>query len=261
MTRRAGVIAASLGGVAVFLAALLLSREVTPDATPSVSAVSPSALSPSATPTRTSSPSPSRSVTPSPSPTSSAPGLLRIPRDAEGNARVLVTGDSLAAGFFASTEAQGFSPLVTGALGRVTPTTVSRAHQTLSTVAGVTEVPPDLDLAVIELGTNDVGIPTPLADFEAQYGDLLARIRASSPDAALVCLGTWTHDGAAYDEVIARSCAANAGRYVSLAGLFAVAELHGPAGRDTFVGTGDEFHPNDAGHRAIADAVLAVLAR
>ncbi|WP_307387579.1 SGNH/GDSL hydrolase family protein [Microbacterium testaceum] len=174
---------------------------------------------------------------------------------------MLVTGDSLAAGFFASTEAQGFSSLVTGALGRVTPTTVSRAHQTLSTVAGVTEVPPDLDLAVIELGTNDVGIPTPLADFEAQYGDLLGRIRTSSPDAALVCLGTWTHDGAAYDEVIARSCAANAGRYVSLAGLFAVAELHGPAGRDTFVGTGDEFHPNDAGHRAIADAVLAVLAR
>lgn len=259
MTRRAWTIAASLVGVAAVVAAsLVLSHGATPDAMPSASATAPSA-----TPTRTSSPRPSPSMTPTPSPTpsTSTSGLLRIPRDAKGNARVLVTGDSLAAGFFASTEAQGFSSLVTGALGRVTPTTVSRAHQTLSTVAGVTEVPPDLDLAVIELGTNDVGIPTPLADFEAQYGDLLGRIRTSSPDAALVCLGTWTADGAAYDETIARVCAANAGRYVSLAGLFALPELHGPGGRDTFAGPGDDFHPNDAGHRAIADAVLAVLAR
>ncbi|MDF2920531.1 SGNH/GDSL hydrolase family protein [Microbacterium sp. NPDC086615] len=259
MTRRAWTIAASLVGVAaVVAAALVLSQGATPDAMPSASATSPSV-----TPTRTSSPRPSPSVTPtsSPTPSTSTSGLLRIPRDAKGNARVLVTGDSLAAAFFASTEAQGFSSLVTGALGRVTPTTVSRAHQTLSTVAGVTEVPPDLDLAVIELGTNDVGIPTPLADFEAQYGDLLGRIRTSSPDAALVCLGTWTADGAAYDETIARVCAANAGRYVSLAGLFALPELHGPDGRDTFAGPGDDFHPNDAGHRAIADAVLGVLAR
>ncbi|WP_242864553.1 SGNH/GDSL hydrolase family protein [Microbacterium testaceum] len=174
---------------------------------------------------------------------------------------MLITGDSLAAGFFASTAAQGFSALVTGALGPVTPTTVSRAHETLSTVAGVTEVPADLDLAVIELGTNDVGIPTPLADFEAQYADLVGRIRTSSPDAAVVCAGTWTVDGAAYDEIIAGVCTANAGRYVSLADLFATPEFHGPAGRDTFVGVGDDFHPNDAGHRAIADAVLAVLAR
>ncbi|MDF2047259.1 SGNH/GDSL hydrolase family protein [Microbacterium sp. Kw_RZR3] len=259
MTRRAWTIAASLGGgAAVVAAALVLSQGATPDAMPSASATSPSV-----TPTRTSSPRPSPSVTPtsSPTPSTSTSGLLRIPRDAKGNARLLITGDSLAAGFFASTEAQGFSSLVTGALGRVTPTTVSRAHQTLSTVAGVTEVPPDLDLAVIELGTNDVGIPTPLADFEAQYGDLLGRIRTSSPDAALVCLGTWTADGAAYDETIARVCAANAGRYVSLAGLFALPELHGPDGRDTFAGPGDDFHPNDAGHRAIADAVLGVLAR
>lgn len=173
---------------------------------------------------------------------------------------MLITGDSLAAGFFASTDAQGFSALVTGALGRVTPTTVSRAHETLSTVSGVTDVPADLGLAVIELGTNDVGIPTPLADFEAQYAELVGRIRTSSPEAAIVCAGTWTADGADYDGIIAGVCTANAGRYVSLADLFATPDFHGPSGRDTFAGPGDDFHPNDAGHRAIADAVLAVLA-
>ena len=260
MRRRVGIVAASLVAVvAVVVAAVILTRGGT-DAAPSAAATSMS-------PTRTATATPTRSPTPSPSPTATAtptpttPGLLRIPRDTAGNARVLITGDSLAAGFFASTEAQGFSSLVAGALGRVTPTTVSRAHETLSTVAGVTEVPADLDLAVVELGTNDVGIPTPLPDFEAQYAELIGRIRTSSPDAAIVCAGTWTADGAAYDEVIAGVCTANAGRYVSLAGLFATPDLRGPAGRDTFVGAGDDFHPNDAGHRAIADAVLAVLAR
>ncbi|MDF2666737.1 MAG: lysophospholipase [Microbacterium sp.] len=257
MKRRVGIIAASLLGVAaIIVAALLLTRGGT-DATPAASAPSTSQV-PTATPTRT--PTASPSPTPTPTPTPTTPGLLRIPRDAAGNARVLLTGDSLAAGFFASTEAQGFSSLVIGAVGRVTPTTVSRAHETLSTVAGVTEVPADLDLAVIELGTNDVGIPTPLADFEAQYADLVGRIRTTSPDAAIVCVGTWTVDGAAYDQIIAGICTANAGRYVSLADLFATPEFHGPDGRDTFAGPGDDFHPNDAGHRAIADAVLAVLA-
>lgn len=257
MKRRVGIIAASVVGVAiVVVAALLLTRGGT-DATPTASATSTSPER-TATPTRTPSPSPARTAPPTPTPTT--PGLLRIPRDAAGDARVLITGDSLAAGFFASSEAQGFSALVTGALGRVTPTTVSRAHETLSTVAGVTDVPADLGLAVIELGTNDVGIPTPLADFEAQYAELVGRIRTSSPRAAIVCTGTWTVDGAEYDGIIAGVCTANAGRYVSLADLFATPEFHGPAGRDTFVGAGDDFHPNDAGHRAIADAVLAVLA-
>ncbi len=253
MTRRRWVVAASLVGVAlIVVVALLLGRAgpKTADATPTPSVTMP-APSPSATPTPTPTPSPT------PTPTST---LLPVPRDDDGTARVLITGDSLAAGFFATTEAQGFSALVADALGPVELTTVSRTHQTLTTVAGITDVPPDLDLVVIELGTNDVGIPTPLADFETDYADLVTRVRASSPDAALVCAGTWTGDGAPYDEVVARVCAGGGGRYISLAELYADPALRGPEGRDTFVGPGDHFHPNDAGHRAIADAVLGVLA-
>jgi len=248
MTRRVWIPAAALVGVALLVGiALLVGRgsERTADATPTVSASTPP-------------PSPTASPTPRATPTP-MPTLLPVARDARGTARVLITGDSLAAGFFATTEEQGFSALVADALGPVEMTTVSRAHQTLTTVAGITEVPADLDLAVIELGTNDVGIPTPLADFDAQYRDLVARVRSTSPDAVLVCLGTWTADGAAYDEIIARLCADSGGRYVPLAGLFATADFHGPDGRATFVGAGDDFHPNDAGHRAIADAVLSQL--
>jgi len=256
MTRRVWIVAAAVLVAAVLVAVVsVLGRGAarTTDATPPASTSSPTP-SPTLTPTVTSTPT----LRPTPTPTST---LLPVRRDDAGTARVLITGDSLAAGFFATTQAQGFSALVADALGPVEVTTVSRAHQTLTTVAGITEVPADLDLAVIELGTNDVGIPTPREDFDAQYHDLLARVRSTSPDAALVCLGTWTGDGAAYDEIIARLCADSGGRYIPLAGLFATADFHGPDGRDTFVGPGDDFHPNDAGHRAIADAVLAVLAR
>ncbi|WZH35156.1 MAG: SGNH/GDSL hydrolase family protein [Microbacterium enclense] len=263
MTRRAWAVAGTLVGlVVVIVAALALGRGAvtTADATPAPTVISPRPTStPLPTPTPTEAPTPTGAPTPTATPIPT-PTLLAVPRDANGSARALITGDSLAAGFFATSEDRGFSALLANALGPVELTAVSRAHQTLTTVAGVTDVPPDLDLAVIELGTNDVGIPTPLADFDAQYADLVARIRASSPDAALICTGTWTADGAAYDEVIARVCAASGGRYVSLAGLFATPELRGPDGRDTFVGAGDDFHPNDAGHRAIADAVRAVLA-
>lgn len=253
MTRRSWIVAAVVAVVLLLALALALGRgtATTADATPP-----PTATSPRVTHTPRPTPTPPRTVTPTPAST-----LLPVPRDAEGAARVLVTGDSLAAGFFATTAEQGFAALVADALAPVELTAVSRAHQTLTTVAGVTDVPPDLDVAVIELGTNDVGIPTPLADFEAQYADLVTRIRSSSPDAALVCGGTWTADGAAYDEVVARVCTASGGRYVALADLFANPAFHGPDGRDTFVGEGDDFHPNDAGHRAIADAVLAVLDR
>lgn len=184
---------------------------------------------------------------------------MLVERKGDVSVRMLVAGDSLTAGFFATTKDEGFIHLVAAEIGRVDITGAAQAQQTLSTVAAVTDVPADVGVAVVELGTNDVGVPTPLADFEQQYAGLLDRIRSTSPRAGLVCLGTWTADGRAYDEVVSRTCAARAGVYVSLAEPFANADFHGPAGRDTFAGAGDEFHPNDAGHRAIADAVLAAL--
>lgn len=189
------------------------------------------------------------------------PGLAPLPvsRQPDGRVRVLFTGDSLTGAYFATTEAQGFRQLVIDALGPVDVTTATKAHQDLSTVSGVTTVPDNLDLAVIELGTNDVGIPTPLDDFRDQYDLLVAKVRASSPTGAIICAGTWTSNGAAYDDAIRASCEAAGGRYVALAPLFSAAGNRGPAGEATFLGDSDDFHPNDAGHRAIADLLLAQL--
>jgi len=184
---------------------------------------------------------------------------LEVARGSDGVATVLVSGDSLAGAFFASAPERGFVGLVSEAIAPATVTEAAQAHQTLTTVAAITDVPADVDLAIVELGTNDVGEQTPLADFDAQYGALLDRIRSSSPGAAIVCLGTWTGWGGDYDALIERACVGHGGRYVALGGLFRDAANRGPEGRETFLGAGDDFHPNDAGHRAIADAILAVL--
>jgi lysophospholipase L1-like esterase len=184
---------------------------------------------------------------------------LEVARGDDGVATVLVSGDSLAGAFFASSPERGFVSLVSDALGPVQITEAAQAHQTLTTVAAITDVPSDVDLAIVELGTNDVGEHTPLHDFDAQYGALLDRIRVSSPEAAIVCLGTWTGWGGDYDQAIESACVGHSGRYVPLGGLFRDTANRGPEGRATFLGVGDDFHPNDLGHRAIADAILAVL--
>lgn len=44
-----------------------------------------------------------------------------------------------------------------------------------------------------------------------------------------------------------------------LADAFSTSAHHGPGGRDSFAGTGDYFHLNGTGHRAIADGVLKAL--
>jgi len=199
---------------------------------------------------------PPASAAPTATPSQAAPAFA-IPKGRP--VRVLFTGDSLSSGFFASTKAKAFPSLVGERLGNVEVTQAALAHQTLTTVSRVTDVPAGLDLAVVELGTNDVGVPTPMPTFRAQYGDLLAKIQAKSPGATIVCLGTWSPTGQAYDESIANACTKVKGRYVSLADADASIANHGPAGVQTQAGISDEFHPNDSGHRAIADLVISAL--
>ena len=50
------------------------------------------------------------------------------------------------------------------------------------------------------------------------------------------------------------------GHFADIAPLYANEAYHGPLGRPTWVGPGDWFHPNDAGHAAIAAVVLRALA-
>ncbi len=66
-----------------------------------------------------------------------------------------------------------------------------------------------------------------------------------APKAAVVCAGTWSANGAAYDEIIKQDCAYVRGHYVPLAALYGVAANRDPDGQPTFFGTTDGNAPNE----------------
>lgn len=189
---------------------------------------------------------------------------LKVKRP-EGQAmRVLFAGDSLTFGLYATRQENGFRSLMVGEWEKGGPVEEFRGEKAgagAGDVASIIEVPDGLDLAVVELGTNDVGAQTPLDEFEQTYADLLDMIRDGSPGVPLLCVGTWGSDGGGfgsdpYNDVIEETCEDRAGRFVSLYDLYPVEEYRGPAGEQRFGGVSDNFHPNDAGYAAIADLLL-----
>ncbi|HEY7342838.1 MAG TPA: SGNH/GDSL hydrolase family protein [Ktedonobacterales bacterium] len=123
--------------------------------------------------------------------------------------------------------------------------------------------PADAQDAVIELGTNDVfASGETLVQFRTAYDYILTRVRHDAPQAKIVCLGTWRTpaQGGRFDAIIRSDCASLVGgSYVALSHFYLNAHYRGPAGIVTAFGTSDDFHPNNAGHQAIATALLAAL--
>jgi len=179
--------------------------------------------------------------------------------------RTLFAGDSLTGALYASQQKNGFKWLMLDQLQKSGPVQEFNSAITGGTTLDVSakyEVPKGLDLAVVELGTNDLGKVTPLDQFGAAYGSLLDRITQGSPGVALVCAGVWEGNGGGpegptYDAVITDQCERHGGVFVSLRELYRDPATIGPAGLPAFTGKSDDFHPNDTGHRAIADALLA----
>lgn len=199
------------------------------------------------------------------SPTPAADGSVRVTRPDDRPLRVLFVGDSISYGLNAELQDLGFRPLMVDALsadGPVQEFHKTRAGATTRTVSRLVDVPKNLDLAVVELGTNDVVDQTAPDDFARSYRALLQRVHTESPGVPLLCVGTWGSEGGAdgsdtYNAVIDEECARQDGAFVSLYGLYPVTANRGPAGREVFGGTSDRFHPNDTGYRAIADLLLS----
>jgi acyl-CoA thioesterase-1 len=179
--------------------------------------------------------------------------------------RVLFLGDSLTWGAFAlRPEEHAFPARVVDRLRRSGPVTekdVGRIGFTAAMLLPDVAPAGTADLVVVELGTNDANNTT-LDQFRNDYPAFLDAVRKKSPDAALVCAGTW-HGGSLarnMDRVIESQCTAHNGRYADLNALFDDERDHGPAGTVRPVGdVTDWFHPNDAGHAGIADAILDQL--
>ena len=224
-----------------------------------------------------------------PGPTSQGEALIRPPVETRGGGalsavthhfrgsarplRALFVGASVVAGYYSSRRSTAFPAvlisLLSSATGQnVTPRVVASMGATVDT-ALVWALPPQQDLIVVHLVTNDFRKRVPLLRYAREYGDLLTRLRHGSPRARLLCLGTWGSgfavngagvSEAEYDTVDRAQCQQSGGTFVSLTALYANPADHGPAGRLTWLGAGDQFHPDDVGHQAIARRAYATLA-
>jgi lysophospholipase L1-like esterase len=107
------------------------------------------------------------------------------------------------------------------------------------------------DAVVINLGTNDVGHGVSSTQFQSAYTSLLRKVRAAYPRAWIFALETFR------------------GRYVPQTEAAVKAAVDDGDSRVSFVdttgwlGSGDltdSVHPNDQGHRVIADRLAPIIA-
>ena len=175
-----------------------------------------------------------------------------------GPLRVLFVGDSLTDGAAAVNWRNQFREKVMAGLAAHGPIdAIQRGKGGVKTAYWLThQLPPKMDLAIVELGTNDAygrAAPTmsQLAEFDTAYRHLIARIRGLSPAARFVCLGVWHPAGqvgsaAPYDAIVAKDCP---GAFIRISDLGA---------NKAHLGA-DGFHPNDAAHELIAARVLRAI--
>ena len=178
--------------------------------------------------------------------------------------RVLFAGDSLTVGYYATDPARSYASLLVDDWSELRDVEVTRAEQSGARawrIARAVEALPDpaWDVAVLEVGANDVG-KTTVAEYADDFRALVLAAERGGPE-MVVCLGPW-NDGARtppYDRVVARVCDGDGRVYVPLSDLYDDPALHGPVGTETTFGPRDDFHPNDAGHAAIARRVAEVV--
>lgn len=192
-------------------------------------------------------------------------GLLPITFPGDRPLRVMLSGDSLSQGLYSSTKDTAFRSLVRAELEKHGPVEWTGIHipgAKVTDIASKESPAVHNDLSIVELGTNDSFRQVPVHEFAAQYAAYLDRLKAESPAVQFLCLGAWnkrTETNMQYEQAIETTCEERGGKFAPLMDIHERAESAGPAGVNTWSGVSDAGHPNDAGHRAIADLVLARL--
>lgn len=104
------------------------------------------------------------------------------------------------------------------------------------------------DLVVLHTATHDLDLP--VEEAAANAATIIARTQATWGSRILL-LGTWgTSAGHPLDRALSEVAERAGVDFLPLASVYAVVGLHTG---------GDGWHPNDQGHRRIADAMLATL--
>lgn len=189
----------------------------------------------------------------------------------EAVVRVLFVGASLTAGLEQSSLSDTYPGKLVGRLRergmRVEWQERARAGATVGDALSW-PYPAGQQIIVVHLITNDFLRGTAPDVYQSRLHRVLATLRERSPEAHLVCLGTWEAAGRVnrnqvpletYDAIARETCKGERGTFVPLDRIFSTPGTRGPLGEATPWGPTDGWHPNDVGAQDIADAVLATL--
>ena len=173
----------------------------------------------------------------------------------------LAVGDSLTVGLYA-TDGRGFAYMVADALPQY------RLEGAAVTGAGIDstlkQLPVELAdhapaLVTVEVGINNLGGMN-ASTFTVRYITLMQMLQDANVKTVVACTVPWT--GQATDEpAYARAIEYNAAivRTARAFGYIPADCWGATVGHYEYLSSADGFHPNDAGHRAIAAAVLDAL--
>jgi lysophospholipase L1-like esterase len=104
------------------------------------------------------------------------------------------------------------------------------------------------DVVVINLGTNDVGHGVSGAQFQSAYVTLLRNVRAKYPNATIFAMETFRKRYVAETQAAVAAVGDSRVRFVNTEGWLVES-----------TDTVDNVHPNDAGHRKIADRLAPII--
>jgi acyl-CoA thioesterase-1 len=172
---------------------------------------------------------------------------------ADGQLDLGIVGDSITVGWMADNESGTYREQVRDAYypGTLQLTWVAEpGWESGQMISLAPEVINDAEVVLIATGTND-GKSGP-SGLQGQYPELLSMVR---DDQVLLCLGPWGR-GAEASAAAKKYCEDAGGAFLATDDL---AHLVGPRSSEGWPVPRDEFHPNQAGHDALASLVVAQL--
>lgn len=186
----------------------------------------------------------------------------RVARPKDRPMRVLYMGDSVTMGSYTSDQSLRWPDLITEALGKGGPVderVVARGGVT--SAQGAADMPTDgpFDLTFLMFGNNDQS-RSDLPTFKKTFPALVKKAKALSPKGELVCVSPFLTRQLAreFNTVAQATCEASGGAFVQIGPVAENLTYRAKQGDPYYGGLApDGGHPNDAGHRAIADTILA----
>lgn len=180
-------------------------------------------------------------------------------------------GDSLTGGYFATTEKDKFTSVLSRLIEKELTTTVEEVGVSsyggvisggVKAISVINEA--KADLVSIEYGTNDCDPDNnvPINEFESNLNQIIDGITVDvDRDPVIVLVTTWNQGGKCkpFDDAIKKVGTEKDIPVADVEDIWKDNSTKGPAGQETFLGTSDNFHPNNNGMSKIAERIFASL--